>query len=69
MFPLFTGLGPKAPVEGFLIFDLFELGLVLFKLPLEAEIGADGGPAGTEKGNGFFEAPVIFLHEVGDDEG
>lgn len=41
--------------------------LILFELPFEAEVGADGWSAVSDEGNGFFESPVVMSHEIGDD--
>jgi hypothetical protein len=43
--------------------------LILFELPLEAEIGEDIGPCLPNEGDGFFEAFAVLAHDIRDDEG
>ena len=69
MLPLFASLGSSPSAEGVLILEEPKLRFILLELPFEAEVGTDGGPAIPEKGDGLSEPPLIFFHEVGDDEG
>jgi len=42
--------------------------LIVFELPLEAQVGAHRRPVLAYEGDGFAEGPVFVAHKVGDDE-
>lgn len=48
---------------------LLQLILVLFELPLEAQIGQNCRPIFSYEGDGLLEGPVVLLHDVGYHQG
>jgi hypothetical protein len=65
VFSFLTCLGAESPLEVVLSL-LIQVDLVLFELAFEAKVGEDIGSFLPNKGNGFFEGPLLLSHEVGD---
>ena len=61
-------LGDLFGEGGLLLGVEFEGVLIVLELELEAEVGADSGPAGADVFDGGCEGHLVLFHVVGDDK-
>lgn len=68
MLSLLAGLRAEPSLKAHFCLTV-ERNLILFQLPLKAEIRTDIRPRLPHKRDGLSEPPALLLHEVRDDEG